>query len=124
MTYVWASGKGEDMFDGSHMHSVLFETRYLQRLPSDTYYLLYFSFAKNCVVGYSDGFRVSFRRGQKYGAYCTVGKMVSEAQRIVGDMGNENCCFVRNRNLRRGALWMIWNLNCSGLYGVHASLWE
>ena len=61
VTYVWASQtRQQDMQDGSDMYEVEFNLYYLRTLIGH-YRLGYFSHVKNCIIGYSDVFRVSVK---------------------------------------------------------------
>jgi SKICH domain len=61
VTWVWASTKGDDVTDGTLMHTVQFDLEYLRNLPPGGYYLAYFSSQKNGIVGYSDLLQVRIR---------------------------------------------------------------
>jgi hypothetical protein len=51
--------KGDSMGDGSLLFEVEFDRGYFRDLEG-TFCLCYFSYKKNCLIGYSDTFRVGF----------------------------------------------------------------
>ncbi|ELU13654.1 hypothetical protein CAPTEDRAFT_98393, partial [Capitella teleta] len=58
-TYSWAAQKGDDLHDGTLMYEISFEDHAIKHLEAGLYCLCYFSYRKNCLMGYSDCFRVS-----------------------------------------------------------------
>lgn len=57
-TYMWASTKADNMGDGSCLYEVMFDSDYFRDLQG-TFCLCYYSYKRDCFIGYSDTFQIS-----------------------------------------------------------------
>ena len=58
VTWVYVKLKGEDVGDGTDMYELVIDQVYLESLAGP-FCLCYYSYRKDCIVGYSDIFKVT-----------------------------------------------------------------